>query len=353
MHQAGLDPATTLDFYSICPGYSSQPGFFCLKQSNANCAALPKAQRTVVRKMKPVAQRERIAFSRPPELPGVEVMSVEHSARRWCVLHETYAVVTILDVSERSIEWLYRRKIHRTEAKNIMLIEPGEVYASTKITPPAVFRVLCVDPSLVECAAKELAMTTSQPHLKFVRVTDPLLFRAFALLHSCLENGANTLERQSHFSACIRLLVDECTEKSSTTGLKQQHHRLCLLRARDFIWEYYTENLTLDELVTVTGLSRFHLVRAFAAEFGMPPHAYLNQVRLAKAKKSITAGIPLAMVAAEVGFADQSHFTRHFIKTYGVTPARYRKTDRAHFQKDECAEVSYGPEYSFSQTLVS
>jgi hypothetical protein len=121
--------------------------------------------------MNPSAQGERIAFSRPPELPGVDVMSVEHSARRWSVFHDTYAVVTILDVSGRSIEWLYRRKIHRTEAKNIMLIEPGEVHASVKITPPATFRVLCVDPSLVECGAKELGMTTSHPHLKLVNIT--------------------------------------------------------------------------------------------------------------------------------------------------------------------------------------
>ena len=103
----------------------------------------------------------------------------------------------------------------------------------------------------------------------------------------------------------------------------KQPDRSRLLRARDFIWEYYAENVTLDELATITGLSRFHLLRAFAAEFGMPPHTYLNQVRLAKARKLIAAGIPLANVAAEAGFADQSHFTRHFRKTYSVTPAEY------------------------------
>jgi AraC-like DNA-binding protein len=265
---------------------------------------------------------ERIAFSRPPELPGVDVMLVEHSARRWRVFHDTYAVVTILDVSKRSIEWFYRRKIYRTEAKNVMLIEPGEVHASTKITPRATFRVLCVDPSLVECGAKELAMTSSHPHLKLVNVTDHLFFRAFALLHRSLENGANMLECQSHFSSCIRFFLEQCTEKPPNV-VRKQPDRLCLSRARDFIWAYYAENITLDELATVTGLSRFHLVRAFAREFGMPPHTYLNQVRLAKAKKLITAGIPLASVAVEAGFADQSHFTRHFTKTYGVTPAEY------------------------------
>jgi AraC-like DNA-binding protein len=321
-------------------------------------------QRTVGRKMDPGGQGESIAFSRPPELPGVEVISVEHSARRWRVFHDTYAVVTILDVSGRSLEWFYRHKIYGTQAANVMLIEPGEVHASMKITPPATFRVLCVDPWLVECVAKELAMTTCHPHLKFVKVTDPPFFRAFALLHRSLENGANTLERQSHFSACIRLLVEECTERSLSTGLKRPD-RLSLLRARDFIWEYYTENITLDELATVTGLSRFHLVRAFAAEFGMPPHAYLNQVRLAKAKKFIAAGIPLAAVAAEMGFADQSHFTRHFKKAYGVTPAEYAGKERKrssikmiapeYLQTDDsvfCPRRSLANKISFSLLLI-
>jgi AraC-like DNA-binding protein len=318
-HNLALHSITRAKFFSA--------RFFSFKTVKRELCRCIEMRRTVGRKMNPGGQRERIAFSRPPELPGVDVMSVDHSARRWRVFHETYAIVTILDTSGRSIDWLYRRKIYRTEAENVMLIEPGEVHASTKITPPATFRLLCIDPSLVEREVKELAITTSHLHLKLVSVTDPSFFRAFALLHRSLENGANVLERQSHFSACIRLLVQEGNEKSSTTGLKQPN-RLCLLRARDFIWQYYDENITLDELATVTRLSRFHMVRAFAAEFGMPPHAYLNRVRLAKAKKRIAAGIPLANVAAEAGFADQSHFTRHFLKTYGVTPAEYAGKER-------------------------
>ena len=212
-------------------------------------------------------------------------MLVEHSARRWRIFHDTYAVVTILDVSGRSIEWLYRRKIHCTEAKNIMLIEPGEVHASTKVTPTATFRIISINPSLIEREANETTMARSHSHLKVAKITDPPFFRAFALLHRCLENGANTLECQSHFSACIRLLVEECTEKSLSTGLKRPD-RLSLLRARDFIWEYYAENISLDELATITRLSRFHLVRAFAAEFGMPAPYVSEPCEACKGKKT-------------------------------------------------------------------
>ena len=135
------------------------------------------------------------------------------------------------------------------------------------------------------------------------------------------------LERQSHFSACIRFLLEECTEKSPNTELKQPN-RLHLLRARDFIWEYYMENITLDELATVTRLSRFHLVRAFAAEFGMPPHTYLTHLRVARAKELLHRGVRASDVAPQVGFYDQAQLTHHFRRLVGTTPARYGKSRR-------------------------
>jgi len=65
-------------------------------------------------------------------------------------------------------------------------------------------------------------------------------------------------------------------------------------------------------------------VRSFTRELGLPPHAYLVQVRLRKAAQLIRQGISLIEVAFETGFVDQSHLNRHFIKTYGVTPGTYR-----------------------------
>jgi len=56
----------------------------------------------------------------------------------------------------------------------------------------------------------------------------------------------------------------------------------------------------------------------------MPPHVYLNAVRVAEAQKRIRLGMPLASVALECGFADQSHLTRRFKGSVGVTPAAWR-----------------------------
>ena len=70
---------------------------------------------------------------------------------------------------------------------------------------------------------------------------------------------------------------------------------------------------------------RFRLSRAFKAAFGIAPHAYLVQLRLARARQLLASGQPPARVAMTLGFADQSHMGRWFRRAYGLTPAHYRR----------------------------
>jgi AraC-like DNA-binding protein len=82
-------------------------------------------------------------------------------------------------------------------------------------------------------------------------------------------------------------------------------------------------------------VSRFHLVHAFTSEVGLPPHAYQIHLRIRRSRALLAAGMPLGGIAADLGFADQSHFGRHFRRVVGVTPGAYanatltlRLTDR-------------------------
>jgi AraC-like DNA-binding protein len=86
-----------------------------------------------------------------------------------------------------------------------------------------------------------------------------------------------------------------------------------------------TQDIGLDDLARVTGVDRFRLSRAFKAAFGLAPHAYLIQLRLARARRLLAAGQSPVEVAATLGFADQSHLGRWFQRAYRMTPAVYRK----------------------------
>lgn len=84
-------------------------------------------------------------------------------------------------------------------------------------------------------------------------------------------------------------------------------------------------DLSVQRLADAAQLTRFQFTRAFKARTGSTPHAYVTALRLERAQRLLVGGLlPLAEVAVQCGFADQSHFTRVFRREVGTTPARYR-----------------------------
>jgi AraC-like DNA-binding protein len=94
-------------------------------------------------------------------------------------------------------------------------------------------------------------------------------------------------------------------------------------RARAYLEHHYARPIRLIDLSRVAGVSIFHLIRAFKQAVGMPPGAYLRQVRIAHAQTMLRSGRPVAEVARATAFSDQSHFTRRFKETLGYPPGAY------------------------------
>ena len=88
---------------------------------------------------------------------------------------------------------------------------------------------------------------------------------------------------------------------------------------------------SMAELSALTGLSRFHLSRAFRDHTGLPPYAYFEQVRIARAKVLMRHGHELSAVAMSLGFSDQSHFHRQFKAVSATTPGRYARALKSVF----------------------
>lgn len=82
---------------------------------------------------------------------------------------------------------------------------------------------------------------------------------------------------------------------------------------------------TLDELAALADTSRYTLVRQFGRRHGLPPMAWLLQLRLQRARERIAAGWGLADTALSCGFSDQSHLTRLFTRQFGYTPGSWRR----------------------------
>jgi AraC-like DNA-binding protein len=95
---------------------------------------------------------------------------------------------------------------------------------------------------------------------------------------------------------------------------------------RDLLDGNVVEGVSLSVASSALGAHPTHLVRAFGAEFGLPPHRYLTGRRLDRARRLLLTGQRAADVAVAVGFHDQAHLTRHFRRLLGVTPTAYARS---------------------------
>jgi AraC-like DNA-binding protein len=219
-------------------------------------------------------------------------------------------------------DFAYRGKNERAKLGECMLLEPGETHNTTFMSGAATFQVAFFSATSVEDAARELDLP-GRPHLGPAVSAHPILFAAFKGFHASLKENHTTLERQVRTAQCLRLLLEVAAEKKPKPFPWERGHR-GVRRALSLLMEAWDRNVTLEELADAAGVSRFHLLRLFSTELGVPPHAYQVQVRLAKAREFIRAGMSLPEAAMASGFSDQSHLTRHFKYHFGMTPAQYR-----------------------------
>lgn len=134
------------------------------------------------------------------------------------------------------------------------------------------------------------------------------------------DNYSSSLEIDEHL---IRFLPELITQVSRRNASTQKPVPPNLRNVRDFIHAHFDVPVQLDTLAQIARCSKTALIEGFKIHFGVPPNRYLIQVRIDETRRFLRQGLDIASVATAVGFADQSHLTRHFKSVLGVTPARY------------------------------
>lgn len=261
--------------------------------------------------------RERLQFIRPASLPGTEVMAVHQSSRRLHLFHERYAFVV---AREAASTVRYRGREQHIHDGTLVVREPGETSCCTAVTKPAEVKVLFVDAPLVADAAREVGHTGIL-HFAPVPISDPDLFWLLCRLCSSIEDCDDGLEQQTLFAMCMVKLAQHAERAPRATELR--NGKLAVTRAKAYLSEHCSEPVSLHNLALVSGFSRFGLVHAFTKAVGLSPHAYQVHVRIERARALLQQGVSPATVATTMGFADQSHFTRHFRRILHVTPSQY------------------------------
>lgn len=96
---------------------------------------------------------------------------------------------------------------------------------------------------------------------------------------------------------------------------------------KNYLENNYWQNVSLAEMTALINKTNFQLIRLFNRSYGLSPHAYLTQLRIARAKEMLKAGLTINNVALSLGFYDQSHFARAFKQYVGVTPLMYQQVN--------------------------
>jgi len=263
------------------------------------------------------AAQAALAYLRPRSEPGTEILIANNSARIWRMFHDRYLICGFTTVATA---WIYRKQSRFMSDGGTAFFEPGETHRVTAALRPSTFRGLFIDPEKFIERARETGCKT-RPHFRSAQVTDLQLLDSLHRFSAAVENDETVLEQQSHFSGLLNLVLGY-TENRPQAISNSQFER-SLLRAKDLLHERFSEQISLDELAVAAAMSRFHLVRGFTRQFGLPPHAYQIHLRIKRACTLLRLRQLPSEAGIAVGFADQSHFARHFKKVMGVTPGTY------------------------------
>jgi len=207
---------------------------------------------------------------------------------------------------------------------SLIFVNPGEVHDGRALGGrPRSWRMLYLEPAALVAARDDvLEGATQAPDFAAPVFADERLRRAFDSAFGSATGRDESSQEMVAEIATLRLVALLAVNLSSKSR-PGSTSTISIRRTRDRIDADPAANLTLAGLAAETGASRFQLLRAFAQEFGLTPHAYIVQQRLALARRLIRAGSTLVDAASAAGFSDQSHLTRAFARQFGVTPARY------------------------------
>lgn len=267
---------------------------------------MPSDPRTVIRPLPSAALGIEPVFAR----------TTQTFARHF---HDQFGIGIVLSGAQRSASG---RGLVEAVRGDVITVNPGEVHDGAPIGGQArTWAMLYLDPDRVGEIALDLSEGRStELELAHPVRTDPAAASLFRKTFRSLMRG----QEQEATTETLVLLLNRLAVHGAGS-LQGNGTPIGLRRAQQAIDDDPAARHSLASLASVADLGQFHLIRSFAAQTGMTPHAYTMQRRLQLTRRLLRRGVSLAQASAEAGFADQSHMTRLFARSYGMTPGAYAR----------------------------
>jgi AraC-like DNA-binding protein len=134
-----------------------------------------------------------------------------------------------------------------------------------------------------------------------------------------------------HVSCCekelqVRSFVERALAETNVVREEKARGRQRIVsRARDYLHANIAHAFSLEDVARETGLTKWHLARTFRSTMGVSMGEYARHLRAHHALQMLRVGKKASLVAAELGYCDQPHFTREMQCLFGFTPGHYAK----------------------------
>ncbi|MEL7067575.1 MAG: AraC family transcriptional regulator [Cyanobacteria bacterium J06581_3] len=264
-------------------------------------------------------------------IPGVELFEARFTQHRFGKhFHEGYTIGLNEFGQGRC---LHRGQIHFHHPGSFNCINPGEMHTGEVSSAQGwAFRNLYISVSAIQQILRQLNLPGQPlPCFSNIIVNDAILRALFYRLFQALDDPVSQLEPQSLLLRFLFLLFTRDahfspqTLASTSTAPKQKSKAVVI--ARDYLRVHCTKDISIDALAALVDLNPFYFIRCFHQQVGVSPHSYKQHWQLLSAKQALSTEQSLSEISLAYGFYDQSHFTRAFKRTFGVTPGRYRKVN--------------------------
>ncbi|MBE5253061.1 AraC family transcriptional regulator [Mixta mediterraneensis] len=237
--------------------------------------------------------------------------------------HDSY----LIGVTEQGVQQFHsRRQQHQSRPGTVFMLEPEELHDGDAINAQGfTYRMLYLSPQQVKQRLAPLTESGVQQHeLGFAATLRDDKQLAYAVWHAfeALWHDHPEMIKDAALDRLFLQLGQHPLWRNRNYMIDKDV--LLAQRARDWLIAHHTENPGLQTMAQALNIDRFRLSRLFQTHWGLPPHAWLVQWRLCQARRQLAAGCAPVNVAAELGFADQSHLGRWFKRACHLTPARYQ-----------------------------
>jgi len=265
---------------------------------------------------------DRVRYWRHPVIDGVDLMRARFNRHEFARhSHDTFAI----GVTEVGAEDLgFDRGDPPVLPGGICLINPGDVHTGRAATPGEWgYRVLYPTVGLMSTVASELGIDSETPAFRERVVYDDVM--SAAIIDTYRAAGAGD---RLESSVKMEMLLARLLRRYGASGRPPdvvRAGRRCVTDATAVLEGRMSAPPTLDELAVEVGTGKYALLRAFRDVHGLPPYAYLAQLRVRRAQRLLLGGMKPAAAASTVGFVDQAHLSRHFRRIVGIPPGAYRR----------------------------